>query len=99
MKNLMRIIKFISCLLVVYSALYLGTIILSHTQYNFYPSYENILRLTTHEKGILLGLSLALIGSSLMQFVSLCAIKKKVNDLIFLLPAIIAGVLFTFSTL
>lgn len=99
MKNLMRIIKFISCLLVVYSALYLGTIILSHTQYNFYPSCENILRLSTHEKGILFGLSLALVGSSMMQFVSLYAIKKKVTDLIFLLPAIVAGILFTFSSL
>lgn len=99
MKYFVKVIKLISCLLVVYTALYLGTIFLSHAQYSFYPSCQNILSFSAHDKATLLILSIALIVTSIIQFASLCALKKHITNLIFLLPAILAGLLFTFSTL
>ena len=92
MKNLSRIVIILLFFIALYAALYMGADVISHMSYSHFQiqSVKN-----TSTQVMVLIIAFALLMISIIQFAGDMAIKKHISNLIFLLPAILAGVLLT----
>lgn len=91
-KKVLKILTILLFFIGLYLALYVGTDIISHMQFQSSPIVS--LRGTPADVIVLIIAAILLI-LSIIQFAGDMAIKKHISNLIFLLPAILAGVLFT----
>lgn len=92
MKNISRIAIILLFIIAFYATLYLGVNAYSHMQYaNFQVS---TLKTGSAQIAVLV-LAVALLSISVIQFAGDIAVKKHISNLIFLLPAILAGVILT----
>lgn len=92
MKNISRIAIILLFIIAFYAALYLGVNAYTHLQYtNFQVS---TLKNSSAQIAVLV-IAGALLSISVIQFAGDIAVKKHISNLIFLLPAILAGVILT----